>query len=210
MSEKLEIYDLNSNLITIQDRKEFYSDIKAEYKTTGVITRKVKAIRLILMNSSGRIYLQKRSELKTENTGFYDKTVGGHVCLGDSFEVTVIKECAEEMGFAAAVLPPEDFERAIRVTQLKVIGIFKKIDYLPNFISTRVLSDGSEIRQPLMNSFYFGYYDGAIRFIDGECSGIEVFSLEELKQELAENPQKYTEDIKFMIKNYESFLVPIK
>ncbi len=32
MSEKLEIYDLNSNLIKIEDRKKFYSDIREEYK----------------------------------------------------------------------------------------------------------------------------------------------------------------------------------
>ena len=209
MSEKLEIYDLNSNLITIQDRKEFYNEIKAEFKTTGAITKKVKAIRLLLMNSSGRIYLQKRSELKTENSGLYDKTVGGHVNAGDSFDMTVVRECAEELGFAAAVLSPEEFERAIKVTQLSIIGIFKKIEYLPNLLSARILSDGSRIDQPLMVSFYFGYYDGSIRFVDGESSGIEVFSLDKLKIELKEHPQKFTDDLKFMIDKYETLLIPI-
>ena len=57
---------------------------------------------------------------------------------------------------------------------------------------------------------FFGYYDGAIRFVDGESSGIEVFSLEELKKEIEENPHKFTEDIKFMIVKYEKFIKPIK
>ena len=124
--------------------------------------------------------------------------------------MTVIRECAEELGFAATVLEPEEFENAIKVTNLKIIGIFKKLEYLPNFISTRILYKGPEIPQPLMNSMYLGYYDGPINFIDGESSGIEVFSLEELKEEIKNNPDKFTEDIKFMIKKYEKFLVPIK
>jgi isopentenyldiphosphate isomerase len=49
------------------------------------------------MNSAGRIYLQKRSRIKEENTGMYDKTVGGHIVAGDSANMTVVKECAEEM-----------------------------------------------------------------------------------------------------------------
>ncbi|MDR2190529.1 MAG: NUDIX domain-containing protein [Candidatus Peribacteria bacterium] len=97
MSELLEIYDLHSNLIGIQERKSFYTDIKEEFATTGKITKKVKRITLLLMNSAGRIYLQKRSKIKNENAGMYDKTVGGHVIAGDSFTMTVVKECVEEL-----------------------------------------------------------------------------------------------------------------
>jgi len=210
MGEKLEIYDLNSDLITIEDRKKFYSEIKKEFKESGKISKKVKAIRLILMNSSGRIYLQKRSKIKTENAGKYDKTVGGHVTAGDSFNMTVIRECAEELGFPATVLEPEEFEKASKVTDLNIIGLFKKIEYLPNFLSTRITKDNSEFIQPYMTSIYFGYYNGPIKFVDGESSGIEVFSLKELKEDIKENPDKFTEDIKFMVEKYEKFLVPIK
>ena len=81
----------------MQDRKEFYKEIRQEFKEHGQITRKVKTIRLILMNSAGRIYTQKRSKLKEENQGMYDKTVGGHMVAGDSANMTVVKECAEEL-----------------------------------------------------------------------------------------------------------------
>jgi len=210
MSEKLEIYDLNSELITIEDRTKFYSEIKNEFKETGKITKKVKTIKLILMNSSGSIYLQKRSKTKTENAGKYDKTIGGHISAGDSYDMTVMRECAEELGFPAAVLAPEEFEKAIKVTNLDIIGVFKKIEYLPDFLSERIITSKYKIIQPLMNSMYFGYYNGPIKFVDGESSGIEVFSLEELKEDIKENPDKFTEDIKFMVEKYEKFLVPIK
>jgi isopentenyldiphosphate isomerase len=97
MAENLEIYDLDSNLLGIQDRKDFYKEIKSEFAEKGKISRKVKSIRFMLMNSSGRIYLQKRSKIKEENPGLYDKTVGGHVSAGDSFDMTAIRECAEEL-----------------------------------------------------------------------------------------------------------------
>ena len=97
MAELLEIYDLQSNLIGVQDRKEFYNEIREEAKADTPITRKVKTIKLLLMTSAGRIYVQKRSKLKEENTGMYDKTVGGHIVAGDSANMTVVKECAEEL-----------------------------------------------------------------------------------------------------------------
>ncbi len=210
MSEKLEVYDLKSNLIKVEKRKTIESDLKSEFKKTGKITKKLKTIRLILMNSSGRIYLQKRSRIKKANSGKYDKTVGGHVSAGDSFDMTVIRECAEELGFPAAVLPPEEFEKATKVTDLSVIGIFQKIEYLPDFKSDRILNDGTKMIQPHMTSMYYGYYDGPIRFVDGESSGIEVFSLDELKEDIENNPEKFTDDIKFMLKKYGKLLIPIK
>ena len=210
MSEKLEVYDLKSNLIKVEKRKTIESDLKSEFKKTGKITKKLKTIRLILMNSSGRIYLQKRSRIKKANSGKYDKTVGGHVSAGDSFDMTVIRECAEELGFPAAVLPPEEFEKATKVTDLSVIRIFQKIEYLPDFKSDRILNDGTKMIQPHMTSMYYGYYDGPIRFVDGESSGIEVFSLDELKEDIENNPEKFTDDIKFMLKKYGKLLIPIK
>jgi isopentenyldiphosphate isomerase len=210
MSEKLEVYDLNQNLIEIRDRDEFYAEIKQEFEETGKITKQVKTIKLILLNSKGRIYLQKRSDIKKENSGLYDKTVGGHVSAGDTFEMTVIRECVEELGFPAAIIPEENFEKARKVTDLNIIGIFRKIDYINSFKSIRIKNDKSKFVQPLMNQMYFGYYDGAINFIDGESSGIEVFSLDKLEEEMKRNSDKFTEDIKFMIEKYKKYLKPIK
>jgi len=210
MAEKLEIYDLKDNLIEVKERSKFYFEIKEEFKKTGKITKQVKGIRLLLMNSQGRIYLQKRSKIKDENPGVYDKTVGGHVAAEDTWSMTTIRECAEELGFPASILPPKEFARAIKVTDLGIVGIFRKIDYISNFLSTRVTKKGEKFVQPWMTTIYIGYYDGAIRFVDGESSGIEVFSLEELKQEIQDNPNKFTEDLKFMINKYQQFLKPIK
>lgn len=210
MAELLEIYDLNGKFMKVEERNKFYSKIKDEFAKKGKISRQVKSIRLILMNSSGRIYLQKRSRLKNENPGLYDKTIGGHVPKGFTWDMTVIKECSEELGFPVAVLSPKEFNKVVKSVDLGIIGIFKKIDYVPNFESVRISQHGKKFIQPFITTIYIGYYDGSIRFADGESSGVEALSLEELKREIKNNPNRFTEDLKFMVKKYGKFLRPIK
>ncbi len=210
MVELLEVYDLNGRLLKTEKREKFYSESKEEFNKKGRISRQVKTVRLILINSKGRIYLQKRSKLKDENPGLYDKTVGGHVLKGSTWDMAVVKECAEELGFPASILSPKEFDKSVHNTDLTVVGIFKKVDYISNFKSVRITRSGESFIQPYMTAIYIGYYDGAIRFIDGESSGVEVFSLKDLKGEIKKNPDKFTEDLKFMIKKYTTFLKPIK
>jgi len=209
MSELLEIYKLDGTFIGTQDRKEFDDEVRREFKEKGIISKKVKTVRVLLMNSSGRIYLQKRSQLKNENSNLYDKTVGGHVTAGNSFELTAVKECAEELGFPSTVLQEGEFDQAIKSIDLKIIGVLKKVENIPDFKSVRILKNGTSFTQTSMCDIYMGYYDGAIRFADGESSGVETFSIEELKDEIAKNPAKFTEDLKFMINKYSDLLVPI-
>jgi hypothetical protein len=114
MSEKLEIYDLDSNFIWIQDRKEFYKEIRKEFREKWKITKKVKTIRMLLLNSKWKIILQKKSSMKNENSWMLDKTIWGHVEEWDSFELTFIKEASEELGFPVSLLNKKDFERAIK------------------------------------------------------------------------------------------------
>ncbi len=210
MTESLEVYDLDGKLIKTEDRKKFYSEAKEEFAKSGKISRQVKIIRLLLLNSKGRIYLQKRSKLKNENPGLYDKTIGGHVLKGESWDATVVRECAEELGFPASILPASEFDKAILGTNLNIVGVFKKLDYTPNSLSVRITKDGDKFIQPFMATVYVGYYDGAIKFFDGESSGIETFSLPELLEEISKKPDKFTEDLRDMVKRYEKSLKAIK
>ena len=210
MSEKLEVYDLNWKLLKVQNRKDFYSEIEEEYKNTQKITKKVKSIRLLLMNSSWRIYLQKRSNIKSKNAWLYDKSVWWHVVNNDSFNLTVVKECAEELWFPATVLSKNDFLKSLKVTDLNIIWVFREVDFIDDFLSIRINNDNSTIEQPFICPIYIWYYDWPIKFVDWESSWIEVFSLKELQKEIENNPNKFTEDIKFMVEKYRKYLIPIK
>lgn len=206
-TELLEVYDIHDELTDVMPRGEFYDQITAEFANTGKITKKVKSIRVILMTTDGRIYVQRRSNKKEQNRGLYDKTIGGHYMSGHTWEMTVVREMVEELGIPSVVLPSKDFKKAINTTNTDIIGIFKEIDYDNNFLSVRT-TDTSPITQPYMNTFYIGYYDGPIRFHDGEASGIEVHSLEELEKDMAMYPNKYTADLKVMIQKYRDHLIP--
>lgn len=207
--EYLEVYNLKGKFFKTMERKAFYDKSKAEFLKSGKISNKIKTVRLILLNSNGKIYVQKRSNSKKDNAGLYDKTVGGHVPSGYTWDITLVKECAEELGFPIVVVPKKEFTQSAKSVDLKVIGVAKEIDFLKNFYSTRIMNKKFFI-QPYITKIYLGYYDGSIQFKDGESSGIEVFSLKELLKEIKEKPDKFTEDLKFIIKKYKSYLVPIK
>jgi isopentenyldiphosphate isomerase len=209
MKESLDVYSLEGEFLGAQDRDEFYSEMRQEFLETGSVTKKVKTIKVFLLTTEGRIYLQKRSKTKKENPGLYDKTVGGHVVSGDSFALTVVKECAEELGFPATILEDEDFSRAIKSVDLQILGVLKKIDHIANSPSVRMKADNTTFPQMYIDDVYLGYYDGAIRFSDGESSGIETFSLLELECDIAKNPDKFTEDLKGMVLKYKDLLVAV-
>ena len=176
MKELLEVYDLKGKLLRVEERSKYYDQIKKEFAKKGKISTQVKRALLILMNSKGRLVIQKRNKWKHENPGLFDKTIGGHVQKGDTFNLTIVKECAEELGFPVSILSPKEFNRAIKNTDLRIVGIFKKIDLTNNFQSIRRTKEGDSFIQPYISAVYVGYYNGPIQFIDGESSGIELFS----------------------------------
>ncbi|TSC77631.1 MAG: NUDIX hydrolase [Parcubacteria group bacterium Gr01-1014_24] len=209
IKEKLEIYSLKGKFLGVMDRKVFHEQSKREFFKFGKVFSKVKTVRLVLMNSNGMIYIQKRSLLKKDNAGLYDKTIGGHVPAGYTWDISLVKECAEELGFPIAVVPKEEFIKSVKSVDLKVIGVAREIDLFKNFNSLRIVAKKFFI-QPSIAKIYLGYYDGSIQFKDGESSGIEVFSLKELLKEIKEKPEKFTEDIKFIVKNYKRYLIKLK
>ncbi len=209
MGELLEVYSLDGEFLQVQDRDQYYKEIREEFRNTGTVSRKVKSIRLLLLNSQGRIYIQRRSYEKGENPGLCDKTIGGHVKAGYTWELTVVQECHQELGVPAVVLSDDQFSMASKATDLKIIGVFRKIETINTFISVRRATSG-DFRQPYITSFYIGYYDGSIRFCDGESMGIEVISLDALESRVKQFPADYTEDLKFMLKRYRNYLVPVK
>lgn len=58
------------------------------------------AVQLLVVGPDGKVLLQKRRDDK-ENGGLWDKSVGGHVLAGESFDEALIREANEEL-FGAA------------------------------------------------------------------------------------------------------------
>jgi len=56
-------------------------------------------IHLLVINRSGEVYLQKRSDSKELCPGLWDCAVSGHVIFGESFLDALFRESAEELNF---------------------------------------------------------------------------------------------------------------
>jgi len=208
MVELLEIYSDEGEHIKNVDKKESHITMRDEFFKTGKSTLRHKDIKLLLMTSTGRLILQRRSKWKGDNAGMWDKTVGGHVTAEDSYDITALKECAEELGIPATIVKSEEFDHVVSVTDLNVLGLLKKAKYLDSYKSSRLLHNGKKWIENSMTTFYVGYYDGAIRFIDKESCGIQVFTIEELEQEMNDFPDAFTDDMKYIVKNLKQFIKP--
>ena len=85
--ELLDVVDENDVVIAVKKR----GDIHAE----GLMHR---AVHILLFNSSGELFLQKRSMSKDEQPGKWDSSAAGHVDSGEEYLECASREIAEELG----------------------------------------------------------------------------------------------------------------
>jgi isopentenyl-diphosphate delta-isomerase type 1 len=64
-----------------------------------------RAVHILLFNSQGQLFLQKRSMNKDVHPGFWDTSAAGHVDRGESYEQSARRELEEELGIGE----PADF-----------------------------------------------------------------------------------------------------
>jgi len=83
--ELLNVYNLGGEVVGSAPR----GDAKARGLAVG-------AVQMLVVKDDGRILLQRRQDDK-ENGGLWDKSVGGHVQAGESFDQALIREANEEL-----------------------------------------------------------------------------------------------------------------
>ena len=207
--EMVDYYSYEGELIGSMEKKKMHQKMRNVYFKKGKVSVRHKHVRLILMTSKGRVILQRRSKWKGDNPGLWDKTIGGHVTSGDSYDLTMLKECAEELGIPSTIVSNEEFKNAVAVTDLQVLGVLTPLVNLDNNQSRRGGSNKKKTWvEPSMSQFYIGYYDGHIKFIDKEACGIQIFDVAELEEEMKKHPNAFTEDIKYMVKKFKHFMKP--
>ncbi|HEU6447887.1 MAG TPA: NUDIX domain-containing protein [Verrucomicrobiae bacterium] len=57
-----------------------------------------RAVHVLVFNSRGEIFLQKRSMLKDRQPGVWDSSSSGHVDSGETYDETAVRELREEIG----------------------------------------------------------------------------------------------------------------
>src|SRR4029453_11008258 len=118
--EPLNVYDSDGNVVGAQPR--------AQAKRSGLA---VGAVNVLLVNASNEVLLQRRPPDK-ENGGLWDKSVGGHVGAGETFDATAVREAGEELfddGASpriALAADEEDYLRRLRGLDLRASVLFRR------------------------------------------------------------------------------------
>jgi isopentenyldiphosphate isomerase len=78
-----------------------------------------RSTHILLFNSLGRVFLQKRSLQKDINAGLWDTSAAGHVDPGESYDQCAQRELFEELGIA---VEPGQLERLFKIMATKMTG----------------------------------------------------------------------------------------
>jgi isopentenyl-diphosphate delta-isomerase len=100
MSE--EIFDVVNERDVVIDRKS-----RREVHARGLLHR---AIHVLVFNSRGEIFLQKRSMTKDREPGKWDSSSSGHVDSGENYDVCAMRELREEIGLIVSKTPERLFK----------------------------------------------------------------------------------------------------
>ena len=66
---------------------------------------KHRAVHVLVFDSRGRIFLQKRSMTKDTFPGAWDSSASGHLAAGEDYAACAVRELREELGWSAPVPP---------------------------------------------------------------------------------------------------------
>lgn len=87
--ELLDVVDENDNCVAVRTRGEIHA--------LGLMHR---AVHILVFNSRGELFLQKRSMAKDEQPGKWDSSAAGHVDSGEQYHACALREIHEELGIA--------------------------------------------------------------------------------------------------------------
>jgi len=151
---------------------------RAEAKRSGL---GVGAVNVLLVSARGEVLLQRRPEDK-ENGGRWDKTVGGHVDAGETFDEAAVREAGEELfgdgGSPRVRLAGDEAElgRLLATADLSREVVFRRAALQLNLRDVRLGPGGSAIRNVVYHvASYLGRTDvplGGFRPPADEIAGL--------------------------------------
>ena len=100
--------------------EEIFDVVNERDEVTGQRTRKEvhrlglwhRAVHVLVFDSRGRVFLQKRSLNKDRQPGLWDSSASGHLDCGESYDACAVRELREEIGLALSCPPQRLFKLA--------------------------------------------------------------------------------------------------
>jgi isopentenyldiphosphate isomerase len=97
-----DIFDVVNERDQVIDRKP-----RSMVHRLGLLHR---AVHVLVFNSRGQIFLQKRSMKKDRQPGLWDSSASGHVDSGEDYDTTAVREVREEIGLTLPQAPTRLFK----------------------------------------------------------------------------------------------------
>jgi isopentenyldiphosphate isomerase len=204
VSEIITTYDAESPVTAIQmKRDDFYREQVDLSKKGKKPSKAVAVVNVLMFDTKGEIFIQKRSSVKAHNPGLFDKSMGGHIRFGDTADYTVMVETIQELQIPSIVLRnDQDFIKTFDLLYeyLNSIAIVKHIDTKNLTLVKKIKSDDV----PVINRFdlYFGVYNGSVKTVDREAKGIILYTIDDLKESIEAAPTLFTNDLAMLISRY--------
>ena len=73
---------------------------------------KHRAVHILVFDTRGHLFLQKRSMLKDRQPGLWDSSASGHVDAGEDYDACAVRELREELGLTLNEPPQRLFKLA--------------------------------------------------------------------------------------------------
>jgi isopentenyldiphosphate isomerase len=116
-----------------------------------------RVVHVLVFNSKGELFLQKRSMNKDVAPGKWDTSVGGHINSGESLDEAVKREMEEELGITSCE---------------------------PEFLYTYIHTNSYESE---LVYTYTCVHDGELHFNKDEIDQVRPWTLDEIKQNIGKN-----------------------
>jgi 8-oxo-dGTP pyrophosphatase MutT (NUDIX family) len=178
-AERVAVFDADGAVVGAMAREEA--------KRAGLA---LGAVNLLLVNARGEVLLQRRTHDK-ENGGRWDKSVGGHVDAGESFDATALREAGEEL-FSDGASPrvrlaadAADLARLAADLDLERTAVFRRAALQLNLRDVRLLPGGGVRNVVYHVASYLGRSDVPLegfRPQDGEIAGLRYAAAHEVDE----------------------------
>src|SRR5438067_6107751 len=85
-----------------------------------------RAVHVLVFNSRGQVFLQKRSLQKDRQPGLWDSSASGHLDCGEDYDACAVRETREEIGLQLSAPPHRLFKlRASPETDQEHVWVYR-------------------------------------------------------------------------------------
>ncbi len=139
------IYPTSQELLDVVDENDRVTGVKTrgEIHAQGLMHR---AVHILVFNTSGELFIQKRSMSKDNNPGLWDSSAAGHVDSGENYYDCALRELGEELGISVTT-PLEQLFRLVAspITDMEHCIVYRYMDDGPFELEAGEIDEGAWI-----------------------------------------------------------------